>query len=209
MEATQNSTRQQILELLKRTGGMTVDQLSDALGISAMGVRQHLAVLERDGLVETGKRRGGVGRPAHVYSVSEKGDDLFPKDYAGLATTVLEIIDELDGRQKVETVIRKRMERLYSALAPKLEGKPMSSRVEELARLLEEGGSLAAYGRKMGGYYLQEHNCIIARVAKRFPSVCQYELALFEKLLGTRVEREKCIAHGDACCSYFVPNGSL
>ncbi|MBI4299956.1 MAG: DeoR family transcriptional regulator, partial [Chloroflexi bacterium] len=42
------STRGHIVELLKRHGGATVDELSKVLGLASMTIRQHLAILERD-----------------------------------------------------------------------------------------------------------------------------------------------------------------
>ena len=48
----QGHTRQEILDLLRRRGQMTAAELSESLGIGAVGVRQHIALLERDGLVQ-------------------------------------------------------------------------------------------------------------------------------------------------------------
>ncbi len=59
----QGETRQQILLLLRRKGPMTAGELSDDLGIGSVGVRQHLALLERDGLVQISGVRRSVGRP--------------------------------------------------------------------------------------------------------------------------------------------------
>ena len=52
MNCEMSETRMRILQLLKMRARMTVNQLTEALPISAMGVRQHLAVLEEEGLVE-------------------------------------------------------------------------------------------------------------------------------------------------------------
>jgi len=46
------STRQSILEYLQRQGRATVKELGALLGLTSTGIRQHLTVLERDGLVE-------------------------------------------------------------------------------------------------------------------------------------------------------------
>src|SRR5262249_37425697 len=43
----QGQTRQEILALLRRSGQMTATELSERLGIGAVGVRQHIALLER------------------------------------------------------------------------------------------------------------------------------------------------------------------
>src|SRR5438046_10227589 len=75
----QGETREQILALLRRHSTMTAAELSDALGIGAVGVRQHLALLDRDGLVHTTGVRGGVGRPSHLYALPDDAETLCPK----------------------------------------------------------------------------------------------------------------------------------
>ena len=43
-----HSTKNEILALLKRSDGASVEELSTALGFASMTVRQHLTALERD-----------------------------------------------------------------------------------------------------------------------------------------------------------------
>lgn len=199
------STRQQILALLKKRGPQTVEQLSEALGISPMGVRQHLTQLERQGLVATEKRRGGMGRPAHVYSLTAAGDELFPRHYDGFAVTILDCLREIDGAEKVDQVFHKRMERLLATYAKNVDDRALPERLVQLAHVQEQNGYMVDFGpRPEGGYYFVEHNCVLARVARLFPTACRYELKLFETLLGAPVRREQCIAQGDNCCAYVI-----
>ena len=60
------TTRQRILEHLQRHGQGTVKDLGQTLGLTSTGIRQHLTVLERDGLVLAREERGRVGRPTLV-----------------------------------------------------------------------------------------------------------------------------------------------
>jgi predicted ArsR family transcriptional regulator len=57
-------TRQQIIDLLHREHSSSVRTLAGTLSMTATGVRQHLAVLEREGLVaaETGARPRRLAR---------------------------------------------------------------------------------------------------------------------------------------------------
>ena len=57
------ATRQEILDYLRRLGHATVRDLGAHLGLTATGIRQHLTVLERDGMIEAHEERGRVGRP--------------------------------------------------------------------------------------------------------------------------------------------------
>ncbi len=95
------STRQQILEYLQRQGRATVKELGKLLGLTSTGIRQHLTVLERDGLVDTHEKRGRVGRPTLVYSLTEKADALFPKTYDALASVLLEEIRSSQGNERL------------------------------------------------------------------------------------------------------------
>ena len=79
------TTKQQILVLLKRTGSATVEEASGALSVASMTARQHLLNLERDGLVESQRVRRSNGRPHYLYTLTSKGEDLFPRRYDLLA----------------------------------------------------------------------------------------------------------------------------
>src|SRR3990172_4149610 len=124
------ATRQQILDYLRRNGRATVKDLDVHLGLTSTGVRQHLTVLEREGLVEAHEERGRVGRPALVYSLTEQGDALYPKKYDQLANTLLEEVRELAGAQALQTLLRRVALRFAEPYRGSLEGKPLAERVQ-------------------------------------------------------------------------------
>ncbi|HYM70676.1 MAG TPA: winged helix-turn-helix transcriptional regulator, partial [bacterium] len=80
-----STTRGEILSLIKRHGPLTVQELSRRLEITPMGVRQHLAILERDGQLRSDGVRRGQGRPSRVYSITPEGDKIFPRTYEEVA----------------------------------------------------------------------------------------------------------------------------
>src|SRR5512137_838616 len=123
MERQTPSTRRQILDLLKKRGGMTAKDLGEALGITSMAVRRHLSALERDDLISAATVRRPMGRPTYVYSLTALADDLFPKNYPQLMIGLLEDIKALDGEEKIDQLFLRREERLYAAYAPRMEGK--------------------------------------------------------------------------------------
>src|SRR3990172_10101528 len=83
------TTRQQILDFLRQQGEGSVRQLGPHLQLTPTGVRQHLAILEREGLVSSRELRGHVGRPALAYRLTAKAEALYPKAYGALASAVL------------------------------------------------------------------------------------------------------------------------
>src|SRR3954469_21958308 len=88
----QGETREQILALLRRHSTMTAAELSDTLGIGAVGVRQHLELLDRDGLVHPPGGGRGVGRPSHLSALTDAAETLFPKRYDHMAMDALAFV---------------------------------------------------------------------------------------------------------------------
>ncbi len=200
------STRREILTTLKKRGGMTTDELSDVLGITAMGVRRHLMTLERDGLVEYESVQRGVGRPSYVYSLTDLADELFPKNYYQFANELLDLVKSLDGEDKIEELFAKRMERLEASLAPRLVNKDLKDQVAELARIQEENGYITEWEQVDDDTFVfVEHNCAIAQVAHHCGFACDYELKLYDNLLDAEeIVRESHMASGDISCTYRI-----
>ena len=55
--------RLEILNTLKRTKGLSVNQLVAKMKMSYMGIKQHCLTLERDGYLDTWRRPQKMGRP--------------------------------------------------------------------------------------------------------------------------------------------------
>jgi predicted ArsR family transcriptional regulator len=203
-----SNTREQILEILQRSGnGLTADALAHKLGISAVAVRKHLAALERDNCVQTELERRPVGRPTSLYRPTATAQELFPNDYANLATAVLEMIRLLDGAQKVDELFQHRAEVLASELASRVQGATLQERLREVAQVLEEQGYMPEIQQLTEGrehYLLTEHHCPILQVAKAFQQACSCELDVLLKVLQVRVERCDHRMLGHPHCSYLI-----
>jgi predicted ArsR family transcriptional regulator len=203
------TTRRQILLLLRTKGALTAQQLADKLEITSMGVRRHLTTLERDGLVEMQSRRQATGRPTFLYRLTEAGFDTFPKSYDLLATQVLDVVRATEGDSRVSEIFQGRMAQLYEQYAPRMAGKDLGERVNELAKIQEDAGYMARWEKVKGGYLLKEQNCAIYRVACRFQDACHFEIELFRRLLDADLERVEHQVRGDLACTYFIPEASF
>ncbi|HEU0075868.1 MAG TPA: DeoR family transcriptional regulator, partial [Dehalococcoidia bacterium] len=89
------TTKHQILELLKRTGSATVEEAAGSLSIASMTARQHLLGLERDGLVQSEKVKRSNGRPHFLFYLTTKGDEMFPRRFDVLAAILLDEVGTL------------------------------------------------------------------------------------------------------------------
>ena len=72
--------RLEILNTLKRTRGLSVNQLVARMKMSYMGIKQHCLTLERDGYLDTWRRPQKMGRPEMVYRLTRRTHALFQAD---------------------------------------------------------------------------------------------------------------------------------
>lgn len=207
MNCEMSETRMRILQLLKMRSSMTVNQLTDALHISAMGIRQHLTILEEDSLVEYHVEKQGRGRPHHIYSLTDEAGSLFPTTYANFAVGLMQEVAKYNGPGFINKVFRSRMKVQLQMYKERLDGKNLIERVKELAHIRDEEGYMARFDENSTDYVLNEHNCPIAAIAQEYPHVCEIELALFRQSLGAKVYRVEHLMQGSHRCCYRIPKG--
>ena len=200
------ATRKAILEILKEQGQATVDELAERLGLTPMTVRHHLNVLQSQDLVAVTqlRYRQSAGRPRHVYTLTEAGNDLFPVNYHGLADRLLDEIKALVGTDEVRRIFRRIGEKL-AAEAPDIRDLPLAERVSRVADFLTERGFISRWEKLEGGYALYEFNCPYRRVARDHAEVCQMDMALISMLLGVEPKRIHGAASTGEYCTYFIP----
>lgn len=200
----EGSTRRQLLHLLKTRGESCVQELSGALGISEMAVRRHLQTLERDGLVRVSTVRRPVGRPSYRYALTERADEMFPRNYAQLTLDLLDELQALAGTGAVDRLFAGRREKLEARYRERMRGKHLRDRVAELAAIQNAGGYMAEWEEDRDGFRFYEYNCPIAAVAGSYRQACRCERELFAALLDAEVERTECLAEGDVRCAYVI-----
>ena len=203
-ERRHGATRREILEVLRRSAGLTADQLAETLGVTAMAIRKHLAALQAEGLLNDRLERRPIGRPVYIYALSPTARELFPQQYQELTTDLIDDLRALDGEDKVAQLFQRRAERLYERLAPEVAGRALPERLAILSDYLDSQGYLAEWeSTSNGDFLLKEHNCAIYGVAQCAPEVCACELDLFRRLLdGAEIEREQHVIDGDHLCCY-------
>lgn len=230
-------TREAVLVALRRAGPLSPEALAQRLAMSRTSALQQLRALAEQGLVTRSAIRHGVGRPRHVYELTDGAQALFPKGYEALAADILRAIEQLGGRELLERAYELRRRRVREAILARFAERglgeaSLEERARELARFQDEQGYLCECRREpvagtgaapsnrqnassgdplvieAGGVIrLREHNCAIYDVARHDPTPCRQEARLFAEVLGTRVVRESHIASGDRSCTYRIEEG--
>lgn len=201
------ATRQEILDYLRRHSQATVKELGEHLGLTSTGIRQHLTVLERDGLVEAREERGHVGRPALVYRLTPSGDALYPKKYDALANALIEEARQLLGPDALQQLMKKVAARFAAAYAPRLEGMSVRERIVETAKILQERGCLADCCDEADDILIKQHTCPFPNVASRNSAVCALDVEFVRRLVGADARLTTSLLRGDGACTYRVRNG--
>lgn len=211
-EVSMQTTKEHILAHLKRTGGCTVDGLAAELSLARMTVRQHLTGLERDGFVLSREERGRTGRPHFVFSLSDGGQETFPKRYDRFANLVLQEIafldaDEIAGlspEDKKRLLLRKMAERVYAQYEPQVKDKSLPERIPVVAGILQEEGGFAEWRKQDATFEIVDYNCAYQRVAENHHEVCEWHLSLLGRLLDTPVECTQFQSQGAESCRFIV-----
>ncbi len=207
-------TRRGLIERLKQDGAQDASALAEALGVSAMAVRQHLYALEGEGLVTFEEEARPVGRPAKLWRLTPEADRFFPDGHAELTLHLLAALRETFGEAGMEKLLAARTAEQIAAYGRRVKpSDPLKTRLEALARIRTEEGYMAAVERDGGnggagvdGFLLVENHCPVCAAARTCQGLCASELEVFRRVLGpgVTVERSDHILAGARRCAYRV-----
>jgi predicted ArsR family transcriptional regulator len=198
------ATRRQILDHLHREHSATVKDLAPLLNLTPTGIRQHLAVLEREGLVAAERERGHVGRPAFIYRLTEAGEALYPTRHDVLAVMLMEEIRRVAGAEVLQRILRRVADRMAQQSVARVEDRSLGERVEAVAALMREQGCVAFAEERDGVYFLHERTCPYPAVARKNAAVCALEVDLVRRLTGGDARLVSSLLRGDSACVYRV-----
>lgn len=211
MEHYSSTSQDKILYQIKRLGPQSVKSLAETLDVTTMGVRQHIAQLAADGLIEAlPEEPQPRGRPVKPWKLTEKGHQRFPDAHAQVTVDLILSVRELLGESAMDKIIEKRTRETLELYRRELEKhRTLAGKISQLARLRTNEGYMAEVLEQEGEFILSEHHCPICVAAKSCQGFCRSELDVFQKLFdgSAIVAREDHILNGARRCSYRItPN---
>lgn len=197
--------RLEILNSLKRSKGMSVNELVRKMKMSYMGIKQHCLTLQRDGYLDTWRRPQKMGRPEMVYRLTRRTHDLFQTDSNRFTLELLKSVQESYGPNAPEKLLYNMFERKTNALKAKAKGETVAERAKWLARLRDSEGYMAQFTteEKEGGAQILECHSPIMNLLERYPIIGRLEQDMFEAVLGTSVRREETRNSGLYECAFY------
>jgi predicted ArsR family transcriptional regulator len=202
-----------LLYTLKSRGPLGTNALAHALGITEVGVRQHLAKLHGEGLVGFEDQAGEVGRPKRMWRLTAKGHARFPDTHGDLTVNLIEGIRSVFGEAGLDRLIEARKEAGVASYRQALERHPdLRDRVGVLARFRTAEGYMAEFEvQDDGSFLLIENHCPICVAAKTCQGFCRSELELFQAAFGADVSvtrQEHLLSRGRRCVYRVAPLSS-
>jgi predicted ArsR family transcriptional regulator len=197
--------RLEILNSLKRTRGMSVNELVEKMQMSYMGIKQHCLTLQRDGYLDTWRRPQKMGRPEMVYRLTRRSHDLFQSDSNAFTLDLLKSVREIYGPNAPEKLLYSIFERKTAALKGKAKGETVAERAKWLARIRDDEGYMAQFlpdGTDGGAQILECHSPIL-NLLERYPLIGRLERDMFQAVLGAGVRREETRNSGQYECAFY------
>lgn len=198
------STRDVILHTLKSSAQLKVDELAAAADVSPVTVRHHLNSLQADGLIQVASVRRKVGRPYYVYSLSEEGEELFPKKYVYLSTMLLDELKTILPEEQVNELFGSAVERTVAEHKDRFEKLPFEERLTYLMDLLAEEGFLAKWEGSNGEYRIIEYSCPYLSVVTKHDEICTLDKKLIVSVMEAPITQHSCLLHGDDSCEFTI-----
>ena len=192
-------TRGRIIDLLRRSG-LTANELAAQLGLTHNGIRGHLVVLQREGLVrEGGARRSGT-RPAVIYEIVPEAEAGLSRAYIPFVAQLVRVLQERLRPAELDDVM-KAVGQGLAAEWPRVRGS-LAKRVEGASALLEGLGAPNDVARLEGGFVIRGYGgCMLAQAVHGRPEVCWAMVSLLGELVEVPVR--ECCDRSDArprCC---------
>jgi predicted ArsR family transcriptional regulator len=195
LAAVARSARLKILNVLKRTQGLSVQELADQLGMSYMGVKDVCIDLQKRGLID-GRRQprpeGTTGRPRILYRLTERAHDLYPVASNPLTLELLDAAKKLFGSATPEKLLMLVWKQQAVSFSEKVKGATPGERAASLAKTRDAEGHMAVVQQGGDGRLrIIEHHCPFLDVLREYPLVARLEAELFRQVLGVPVERRE------------------
>jgi len=191
-----------VLESVKRfPEGISVQELSEELGMSYMGVKAHCVALEKSGHLKSRRGISSKGRPKLNYRLTETGEELFQGGGNDLCLSILREAAGLFGVSAPQKLLLMYFRSEGSRYTTLIKGNDPAARIASFVRLRDSEGHICTL---LEGPPVEIHECHdpLGDLRQAYPGIDAMEEAMISEVLGIgvrRVRREgRMVFHLDA-----------
>ncbi len=196
---------QAVLDLLRQKQQVSVQELTEALEVTATAVRQRLERLVQVELVGRKKVGSGRGRPQFVYFLTPLGVRYASASYADLAGALWQEILELPNQLQRKRLLRRVARRMGAGLKEYLPaGGDLSERFTAMAAVMGRRKVPVSVNAAGSLPILEMHACpypeLVTNDSDR--QLCEMEQEMFSEAIGQLVQLDCCRLDGHHHCQF-------
>ncbi|MEM7478339.1 MAG: winged helix-turn-helix transcriptional regulator [Planctomycetota bacterium] len=214
---------QVVLETLKRFGGgvlpqsqeaeeekksaigLTVQELTEHLGVTPTAIRQRLERLTEMELIARSKESVGRGRPVFRYCLTQLGSRFTSASYADLANALWQELMGLPNPQQRNRVLRRVAKRMGDGLKESIQAETnLQGRLAATAVELSRRNVEASVGGTAALPLLEVHCCPYPEITQQDDGrqLCEMEQEMLSDALGQSVQLDCCRLDGHDHCQF-------
>ena len=173
-----------ILDLLRKTGPLSVVRLAEATSVTPTAVRQRLVRLMANGLVDRELARAGRGRPSHRYTLTEKGRRQTGANFVDLTLAVWKEIRAIEDPQVRRGLLQRIAKTMAAMYEPQISGETTTERMRSVSQIFAEREVPFDVEQSRSLPVLTALACPYPELAEQDRGICALELMMFSKLVG-------------------------
>jgi predicted ArsR family transcriptional regulator len=195
---------QAVLDLLRRRGSLSIQDLIEQLNVTATAVRQRLDRLEELKLIVKEKQGIGRGRPSFRYSITTLGLRYAGVSYADLALALWQEVSVLPSGPLKDGLLKRVSARMGSIYLEEIQGDTVTDRMSDLVKALGD--------RKIPATVIQTGKLPVLEVqACPYPDLvqgehsrhlCEMEQEVLSTAMGQPMELSCCRLDGHSSCQF-------
>ena len=193
-----------ILEL-KTSNGLSLNDLSQRIGISKMGILNQIQKLETRGMIERKIIKNKIGRPYFIFNLKEGSKSMLNNSSDAMLEDLLTYISEKGQGDIIESFLKDRYQTIRIEYSKKLYGLDQDKKIEALVKLREDENYFPEHNKLNNQTdELLEYNCPIFRISNRFGIACSLETSLFSSVLDMDVKSTHRQVDGSGLCRFLI-----
>lgn len=198
-------SQEQLLDLVKRHGELTVAEAVEQLDLATTTVRQHFDALEEEGLVVRREQVEGRGRPTAHFSLSEAARQMYPSRDGEMLSNLLEFMGREGYHRAIDGFFREYWDERREMLRKRFEeaeAETLRERLDVLEAFLADQGFMPEIEIDDQMVTIRECNCPLQGAVEQTRLPCRLEAEFLEQVVGEVLSRVEYIPDGNTSCTY-------
>ena len=201
-------SRSELLNLIKQSGELTLNQAAKQTGLSRTTLREHFTNLEFEGYIQRFPKREGRGRPELVFKLTETGHNLFPSNDGQLLRSLISYLKNQDQEELLDEFFQdfwQKKTKEAEHRCKNVQADTLKDKIKVINEFLQELGFMPHIKTTDSGtVIIEECNCPFKDAVKETRLPCKLEALFFEKILKADLKRVSHIASGNHACTYHL-----